>query len=333
LAVRFVRSLCFFSIFWLSGLAAIVIDGFVIEALFWLTLCMANFHIIGFMIFAVSGWFSNRWDWFFGWSSHILKLSELEFAKFHDKLERLITSFYPCLTIGLVLAINWLRPEFGAILEFGTLWRVRWYVCYSFMFSLLAATVIWMIVSMWITMFLTFRKPLDLKLSRWTSRDFRPLALWSLKISLLSFGGLTIYAVFITAIQFAFVADLWQTHLVLSTVFFAFVAVTAFLLPFYNIHRTLVKLKKRELQEIEAEYSKLTQELNENLSKHPTKDSKERLMLITPCLINLQIRERIASEADEWPIDTTILSMLTLIVLIPLLTQIVIDILFGIFRI
>lgn len=328
----FVRSLFFFSIFWLTGFLAIAIDGMAIDNLSLLTQQMTFFCIIGFLTFVGSWWFRNQWTWFFNWTRHILKLSEPEFGRFRDKLERLINSFFPCLAIALIIFILNALPQLdllysGLILH--PLMFAYWWCFMTFMLTLFLATSFWMIISLWIVTFLTLRQPLDLTLSRRTSEEFRPLALWSLKASLLYFVGIVIL-VFYESIQ----RWLWGTALYAAVVgFLILIGVLAFLLPFYNIHRALVKFKKRKLREIEEESSKLIQESNDVSAKYPAGDSKDRLMLITSRLVNLHIKERTVTEADEWPIDTTILSMLAGIVLTPILTTIIIDTILGIFAV
>lgn len=193
-----------------------------------------------------------------------------------------------------------------------------------FMLVLFMATMFWMIISLWIGTFLTFRQPLNLTLSRRTSRKFRPLALWSLKVSLLYFMGLAIIVVYESIQRF-----LWGTILYVAIVgFLILIGVLAFLLPFYNIHRALVNLKKRKLREIEEESNKLIQESNDTLAKYPAGDSRDRIMLITSRLVSLHAKERNLREADEWPIDPTILVGFTGFVLIPILTNIIVTLLF-----
>ena len=325
--VRVVRSLCFFSIFWLTGFLAIAIDGVTSDSLSLFMLQMPFFCIIGFIVFVGSGWFRNQWNWFFNWTRHILKLSEPEFGRFRDKLERFINNFFPCLAIALILFFLNLMPQLDLLyvnLFLHPLVLAYWWCGMVFMLVLFMATMFWMIISLWIGTFLTFRQPLNLTLSRRTSRKFRPLALWSLKVSLLYFMGLAIIVVYESIQRF-----LWGTILYVAIVgFLILIGVLAFLLPFYNIHRALVNLKKRKLREIEEESNKLIQESNDTLAKYPAGDSRDRIMLITSRLVSLHAKERNLREADEWPIDPTILVGFTGFVLIPILTNIIVTLLF-----
>ena len=319
-----VGSLLFFAIFWLTGFLAVAIDGMPIDSVSLYTQQMIMFCIIGFLAFVGSVWFRNQWTWFFDWTRHILKLSVPEFERFRDKQERLIYSFFPCLAITVLVYL------FNLSLQLDLLYKnlVRypvvtayWWCFMNFAYILFMGTALWMTISLWIVTFRTLRQPLDLTLSRRTSEEFRPLALWSLKDSLLYFVGLAIVVFYLYIQRF-----LWGTLLFSGIVGVAIlIGVLAFLLPFYTIHRALVKFKKQKLREIEEESTKLMHESNEVSAKHPAGDAQDRLMLITSRLVNLHIQETRVEEADEWPIDTTILSMLAGIVFTPILTKIIID--------
>lgn len=303
-----------------------------IDSLSLLTQQMIVFCIIGFFVFVGSWWFRNQWTWFLDWTRRILKLSDPEFGRFRDKLERLINSFFPCLAIASVIFFLNLLPQVDLLysnLILHPLVFAYWWCFMTFTYILFLATGLWMMISLWIVTFLTLRQPLDLTLSRRASEEFRPLALWSLKDSLFYFVAIAIL-VFYEYIQ----SFLWGTILYSVIVgFLILIGVLAFLLPFYIIHRALVKFKKQKLREIEEESFKLIQESNDVSAKYPVGDSKERLMLITSRLVNLHIEESSVTEADEWPIDTTILSMLAGIVLTPILTKIIIDTILVIFAV
>ncbi len=118
-------------------------------------------------------------------------------------------------------------------------------------------------------------------------------------------------------------------------IFIVILGAIAFILPFYNVHRVLMKLKKGELLEIERESNKLMQDLAQTASDNHALHSEERMMQIMNSLVDLQvlqIREKRAKEADAWPIDTTILSILAGIILFPILSQIVINFLTTLFE-
>lgn len=264
------------------------------------------------------------WDWFFDWSSHILKLSEAEFSRFRDRVERLVNSFFPVLAIALVLfVITALMPMWGQLEANAS--NVWWGVSIFFI-TLLYGTIIWVTVSTWIATFLTFRQPLSLKLSRRTTEEFRPMASWSLEVSLLYFVLITVIAVFA---RVGHPTMEWGSTLFGITMGLLILAgVLAFLLPFYHIHRALVKLKERELQEIHNDAEKLLQELTETLTNEPEGHSEDHMMSNLVKLQILEAKERIATDADDWPIDMTIISALAGLVLVPILVNIITNIFF-----
>lgn len=339
LKVRLVRSLCFALIFGLVGFPFYWGAGITANALYAGSLvAMLYFLSVLFLVFVVSGWFHTKWDWFFGWSRHVLELSETEFGKFRDRMEKFINSFLACLGLAVIFAILGMIPAMGIFMEeFAPLMlRPTVMLVYlgftnSFM-MLLLGTLIWMILSLWITFYVTLRQPLKLRLSLHTDEEFRPLAIWSLKVLFITFMLVAIFVVFKDLGVLIVPGGI--AGAVVTLTFFMTMGVLAFLLPFYHIHRVLVKLKKRELLEIEEESNKLMQDLAQAASKNHALHSEDRMMQIMNTMASLQvlqIRERRAKEADEWPIDTTILSIMTGIVLVPIISQIIINLLSTIF--
>jgi len=341
LAVRLIRSVCFVFVLTLTGVPVFLISGYPpgyrplgydVRGISSIA-PFGYFFAVLFVVLVVSGWFHNKWDWFFGWSSHIVKLSETEFGKFRDKMEKFVNSSVACLIIALILFVIVVIPSVPFFLDvFGSTAFFVWMLCLNFLMMLLLGTLIWIIVSMWITFYVTLRQPLNLELSHRTNEEFQPLAIWGLKVLFVTFVLVAIFVVFYNlGILFSpggfagFVGGL---------IFFVILGVVAFLLPFYNVHRVLMKLKKRELLEIEGESDKLMQDLAQTTIKNHALRSEERITQIMNSLVSLQvlqIREKRTKEADEWPIDTTILSILAAIVLVPVLSQIIINLLSAIF--
>jgi hypothetical protein len=228
----------------------------------------------------------------------------------------------------LIYSIPLFIKEWGAIVT-------GYLAVVNFFFILFFATLIWIIVSMWITLYVTLRQPLNLKLSPRTNEEFQPLAIWGLKVLFVTFVLVAIIVVFY---NLGIVFSPWGfVGFVGSLVFTVVLGVIAFLLPFYHVHRILIKLKKRELLEIEEEVNKLMDDLAQTSSNNNVLHSEESITQIMNSqralarLHFLQIRERRAKEADEWPIDTTILSILAAIVLVPILSQILINFLTTVF--
>jgi hypothetical protein len=336
LAVRLIRSVCFVFILFLTAVLVVSIFGFPpgydvsgVNSL----APFGYFFAVVFLVLVVSGWFHNKWEWFFGWSSHIVNLSESEFGKFRDRMEKFISSSFACLVIALILFVQAVIPSIPFFIDvFGSTTFVVWMLAVNFLFMLLLGTLIWIIVSMWITFYVTLRHPLNLRLSHRADEEFQPLAMWGLKVLFVTFVLVAVFVVFYN-LGILFSPGGFAGFLG-GLIFFVILGVVAFLLPFYNVHRVLVKLKKRELLEIEGESNRLMQDLAETASKNHVLRSEERMTQIMNSLVSLQvlqIREKRAKEADEWPIDTTVLSILAGIVLVPILSQIIINFLSAIF--
>ena len=324
LAVRFVRSLCFTLVVFLLGVLAVLISANKVVSQDPRGLESYGYFFMSiFLAFVVSGWFHNKWDWFFGWSSHILKLSETEFGKFRDRMEKLINSFLACFIIFLPFFIQFLIysiplfvKEYGAIV-------VGYLAFVNFFLILFLATLIWIIVSMWIILYATLRQPLNLKLSPRVDEEFRPLAIWGLKVLFVTFMLVAIVVVFY---DLGIVFSPWGfAGFVGSLIFIMFLGVVAFLLPFYHIHRVLAKLKKQELEEIEEEHDRIIQDLTGAASTESSGSAANMVHLVNGIisLEVLHVRERRAKDADVWPIDTSILSAMAGLVLIPILVNIV----------
>jgi hypothetical protein len=287
------------------------------------------FLVVIFLVFVVSGWFQNKWDWFFGWSSHILKLSETEFDKFRERMEKFINSFYACLGIAVIFVIIGMVPAMRIIIEELGPFMLRPMVIVVYLvftnsfLMLLSGTLIWMIISLWITFFITLRQPLKLRLSPHTDEEFRPLSIWGLKVLFITFMLVPILVVFKELGVLVVPGGFAGTVGIL--IFYIILGVLAFLLPFYHIHRVLLKLKKQELHEIEEEHDRIIQELTRAPSAQAP-DTDTHMMHLIHSIVSLEvlhIRERRAKDADVWPIDTTILSAMAGLVLIPIVVNII----------
>jgi hypothetical protein len=272
--------------------------------------------------FVVSGWFQTKWDWFFGWSSHILRLSETEFNKFRDGREKFVKSSLACLTVTLILYVASVIPflqlmnkEYGPIMLRPAVF-LGYLAFTNFFIALLLGTLLWIIISMWITFSVTLRKPLNLKLSTRTDKEFRPLAIWSLKILFLTFVLVAIVVVFVN-LGVIIIPGGFASYSG-TLIFLVFMGVLAFLLPFYHVHRVLKKLKERELLEIDEEHDRII----EDLTSTQASDTDARVRGLVSLEI-LHLRERRAKDADVWPIDMTILSAVAGLVLIPIVVNII----------
>jgi hypothetical protein len=325
LKVRLTRALCLTFVIFLISIPAWLLMGTSTTAHINDMLPLTGLLFILVMIsvvFVVSGWFQIKWDWFFGWSSHILRLSETEFNKFRDGREKLVKSSSACLIVTLVLYVASVIPflelmnkEYGQLMLRPTVF-LGYLAFTNFFIALLIGTLLWIIISMWITFSTTLSKPLNLKLSPRTDKEFRPLAIWSLKILLLTFVLVAIVVVFVN-LGVIIIPGGFASYLG-TLIFLVLMGILAFLLPFYHVHRVLKKLKEQELLEIEEEHDRIIQDL----TSMQASDTDARVRSLVSLEI-LHVRERRAKDADDWPIDTTILSAMAGLVLIPIIVNII----------
>jgi hypothetical protein len=322
--VRLIRSICLTFVaflislpfWWLMGSTTHAYDTSPLTGLLYL-------WAMTFLAFAVSGWFQNKWDWFFDWSSHILKLSEVEFGKFRDRREKFVKSSLACLIITVILYVlsmptflPYMNEQFGSSVLRPAVLLVYLAFTNFFMFSLIV-TVLWIIVSVWITFYVTLRQPLKIRLSPHTNEEFRPLAIWGLKALFVTFVLIAIEVIF-TSLGVIIQMGGFTQYLV-TLIFLATLGVLAFLLPFYHVHRVLVKLKKQELHEIQEEHDRIIQDLSTESLQSSDRDAINSIVSLEV----LHVRERRAKDADDWPIDTTILSAMAGLVLIPIVVNII----------
>jgi hypothetical protein len=327
LTVRFIRALCVTFIVGLVGVPFWLTAGITTNAFYAaVTSLVAMLYSLSviFLVFVVSGWFHNKWNWFFDWSSHILKLSKTEFGMFRDRREKLVNSFYGCLAIAVFFVVFGMIPSMRIAMDEIAPLMLRpmvmgvYLVFTNSLFMLLLGTLVWIIVSMWITLYVAFSQPLNLKLSPHTDEEFRPLAIWGLKVLFVTFVLVTILAVFYSL--GILISPGGVAGFVGLSTFIVILGVIAFLLPFYHVHRVLVKLKKQELHEVEEEHDRIIQGLTGKASTQPS--DREAINSIISLEV-LHIRERRAKDADDWPIDTTILSAMAGLVLIPIIVNII----------
>jgi glutamate-1-semialdehyde aminotransferase len=91
------------------------------------------------------------------------------------------------------------------------------------------------------------------------------------------------------------------------------------LFPFLNIHNALLKIKKKELEEI----SKKTESLLKVLDAAAEKKETDKIVSVFAGLFRLQFKEKKVKEAQEWPIDVSFMSKLIVIGFIPILSRII----------
>jgi len=316
--------LFFMFLLWLSGLVAFTFDGlgamYVSQMQIYLTFFGTGFIVL-FGSYAVqeslvSTAVSIR---------PLLKVDDSRFKKFLERVELYTYSFIPDLSIALLFTfvIPGNRVTLVQLAGMFESVHVAWTMVFVFFLNLLTATGIWFGVSIWLTIFLISRQPLQVELSSKTAREFRELANLALEFAVFYF--LAIALGLIVPLSSAAIASLFDV-ITSPLLIYLVIGALGVLLPFYNIHRTLVSLKRRELLQIEEEYELMEKRLN-TAQKEPMQKSGGESLALMHGLSSLQIRERRVKAAKEWPIDIGFVSKLLGLILAPAAARILPEIL------
>jgi hypothetical protein len=238
----------------------------------------------------------------------LLKLDDSAFKKLFGRIELYSFSFLPVLLLALLfsaflpgsrLTLTQLTGVFQSA-------HVAWIVVIMFFLNLLTATGIWMGVAIWLTVFLLSRQPLEVELSARSVEKFRGLTNLASGFAVFYFLAIVIGVVIpLSSAPAVSVFDVVASPVLL----YILIGVLGVLLPFYNIHRTLVALKRQELLRIDEEFDEVEKELNE-VSGQPTGELSGRSVALMNHLFSLQIKERRVKAAKEWPIDVRFVSRL-----------------------
>lgn len=305
---------------WISGLLAYALDGLLANYIFDLDVYLPYFAT-SFIILFGSYFVQKKLGQIIQDFRPMLKLEEREFERFSERLKRIIYSFFPCLLIAVVLGVfSGVLNQFQQALTEGFRVHLIWDLFFNSFGLLLTATAIWMFASIWLTIFVISRKPLDVKLTSETIARFRELSLLALWFSLFYFVGVSIGNI----TYFASAQSFSVTEIFVSPyLFFIVIGVAGILFPFYNIHMVLLKMKKQELSRISEETERLVQQLDEALNKQKTSQQVDKkIAMIHYRLFSLQMKEKHAKAAKEWPIDMSFVSKLLVLVLIPIISRI-----------
>lgn len=292
----FVKMLCFLLVIWFSGFLAFAFDGVAIRYLSNLSL-HAQFFGTGILVLWGTRSFRSFLEWLPKWARPVLKLGDVEFEDLFKKVERSVCSFFPIFLIALAMIFLNLYISSQTFFDYLTV-HSAWNFAFICFFFLLGGTGMWIIVSLWLSIFWLSRQPLNLRLSFDTSKTFRPLAIPSLYAALCFFVAISIVPFFYPPTSFS--------EVTIYGLFILFGAL-AFFIPFYNIHSVLVQLKKQELQRIDKETNELIRELEDASTKKPTSDN---VTTIVARLLALQIKEKIVRKAEEWPVNISFFSAL-----------------------
>ncbi len=307
---------------WLSGLLVFALDGLIMEYALDMNVYLTHFgtsFIILFGSYVVQQKLSNVIQDF----RPMLKLDNIEFQKFSKRLERFFYSFFPPLLIAIALGVVMgMLGQFQQALVEGLRLHVAWNMLFNSFGLLLTATAVWMFISIWITIFLISRQPLNVKLSLETIARFRELSVLALWFSLFYFIGVSIgnFAFFTGAQALSLTEILISPYL-----FFIAIGIFGILFPFYNIHLALLKMKKKELSKISEESQQLLKQLDEALTKQSAEQNVDpNVSIMHYRLFSLQVKEKHVRAAQEWPIDMSFLSKLLVLVLIPIISRIIV---------
>jgi len=308
---------------WLIGLLMYSVDGLVKLYVFNLQLVSLLFGT-GFIVLYGSYMIQRSLPDVILSFQPILQLEETRFQELFSRIKNYSYSFLPCLTLDFILVFFLAGiPEYiqGLLIEGMTL-HSFWDICFLFFIDLIGGTGIWMGISIWITILLISRQPLRVELSENIVEKFRGLAMLAWWFSLFYFMAISLGM----GINLLGAPVVSVVEIILSPfLLFIVIGLVSVLFPFYNVHRTLFRLKRGEIEGIEEEYIRLQKELEEALAEEPDTRRGEKTLAVMGHIISLQIRERNVRGASEWPIDISFISRLLSLVLLPAIVRISIE--------
>jgi hypothetical protein len=272
-----------------------------------------------FLILFGSWWVQKSLDEIVPKSRQMLNLNEAQFLKLSEKITRYSFSIIPSILITLVFFL-FSDSFLGQLQNLATGWHQS-YIIWDFFVggftSFLVGTAYWMFASIWLTIFLISRQPLNIELSSTTHLKFRNLTVLALVFSIFYFIAISLN-LFTSPLSIALLFSP-------LTLYYA-IGIIGILLPFYNIHLTLLKLKKQHLIKIEEELESLSQQMDTLVEGQISEKSRDQIIAMIARLSSLQIKERRIKTAYEWPINVGFLSKIAGLVLLPILGRLFIEI-------
>ena len=252
----------------------------------------------------------------------LTSLDDPSFRRLTERIKGYSFSFAPCALIALILisTVTDIPRQVQLMMAEGPTLHTLWEVVFVSVMYLLIGTGVWLGVSIWLTVLLISRQPLRVELSPGLIENFRELSMLAMWFSLFYFIAVSIGVATSVAGGPAF--SLLEILLSPLPVFIG-IGVASVLLPFYNIHRALLRLKRKELDEIAAGYEVVRGQLEGALERPEGEES--RLIAAMGRLLSLQMREREVREAPEWPIDIGFVSRLLSLVLIPAVVRVSVE--------
>lgn len=308
---------------WITGLILYMIDGlgrlYLFNPQFYL-----NFFVTGFIILFGSYMIQRSLPDIISSFRTILRIDDSQFRDLSRKILGYSFSIIPCLLLGSVftLFLTGLPREIQIAFMEGFRTHVIADIILTFFIYLLVGTIIWLGVSIWLTVLLISRQPLNMDLSQNTIDKFRGLTMLAIWFSFFYFIAISI-GIAINLIG----APAESIIEILLSPLFVFIAlgIIGVLFPFFNIHRALQHLKNDELVGIENDYAMLKKQLDEILSGQPDPEVSERTLSLIGQILSLQLKERNVRSAAEWPIDIRFLSKMLSLVLIPAIVRISVE--------
>ena len=252
----------------------------------------------------------------------MLKLEEDAYNALSKRITSFSYSIIPCLLIASILMIAFSGDNAPRFELEGIGFSQIWDYLYGFFIYLLSATGIWMGVSILMTIFVISRQPLNLELTSTTIEKFKGLTMLALWFSLFYFLALSVGVV----INFLGASTVTAFELLFSPfMIYILIGVVTVFFPFYNIHLTLLRMKRNELTLIEEDYNTLQKKMVLVNEKGLNERSESESTALIGEILSLQLRERIVRNAPDWPIDINFITRLSTLVLIPALVRVTVE--------
>ncbi len=304
---------------WFIGFMVALVDGQLDFYLHWYQIVPLLF---GSMMIVLTGAYglTKALTKTVGTFEQLFDMDSGQFEEFEGKISRLGGSTLAILAIAMVLYVT-LPSGLNFSAPPRTLWGAYAYVL-IFIIDFVMATGIWMGASLWITIYLISRQPFKADISSNTIEKFRGVTTLTLIFAIFYYVATTMALVvpLLTA-NASMLLELLFSPLILLVVLGA----VGTLLPFYNIHNTLVSIKRRLLNGVSDEYERWQSKLDAALMS-PAGATTEQVMLIMGNLFRLELRDRRVRAAPEWPFDISFISKLLAVILIPAIVRIFVDI-------
>jgi hypothetical protein len=309
----------FVFLIWLTGLIVAVADGAFDIFIHWYQIIPLLFGSAMIVLMGAYG-LTRALAKTVGSFEQLFEMEGKEYQEFEGKVMRLSGSTIAILIITFIFYFA--LPSglnFGAVPA--TLWGVYAYFL-IFIIDFIMSTGLWMGASLWITIFLISRQKFKADISSDTVEKFRGITSLTLIFAIFYYVALTAtLAVPLLNADVSVLYGLLYSPLTLLIIMGA----VGTLLPFYNIHNTLVSIKKKLLKGVNAEYERWQGELDAALASSGGV-SVEQTMLIMSNLFRLELKDRRLRVAPEWPFDISFVSKLLAVILIPAIVRIFMDI-------